>query len=59
VDYYNATSAGQVQKERLAIQEAVNPALINNIKDFQIRTRESGLYIAVMGDPLTGVAPKK
>jgi hypothetical protein len=59
VDYYNATSAGQVQKERLAIQEAKNPALINNVKDFKIRTRESSLYIVVMGDPLTGVAPKK
>ncbi|KAF7340859.1 hypothetical protein MSAN_02115400 [Mycena sanguinolenta] len=59
VDYYNATSAAQVQNERLAISLATNPNITNTPKEFDIRTRESGLYLSVMGDPLTGVAPKK
>ncbi|KAF5353616.1 hypothetical protein D9758_013767 [Tetrapyrgos nigripes] len=58
VDYYNATSAGQVQKERQDIQNAVNTQLINNVKDFKIRTRESGLYLTVMGNVTAGVATK-
>ncbi|KAF5361316.1 hypothetical protein D9758_010258 [Tetrapyrgos nigripes] len=58
VDYYNATSAGFVQKDRQAIQNAVNPQLINNVKGFKIRTRESSLYIAVMGNITDGVATR-
>ncbi|KAJ7574121.1 Cloroperoxidase [Mycena floridula] len=58
VDFYNATSAGQVQKQRLAESQATNPQLINTKKEIAIRTRESALYLSVMGDPLTGVAPK-
>ncbi|KAJ6510803.1 Cloroperoxidase [Mycena sanguinolenta] len=59
VDYYNATSAAQVQNERLAISLATNPNITNTPKEFDIRTREAGLYLSVMGDPLTGVALKK
>lgn len=59
VDYYNATSAGQVMHDRLAISLATNPDVLNTPKEFLIRTRESGLYLSVMGNPLTGVAPKK
>ncbi|KAJ7705606.1 Cloroperoxidase [Mycena rosella] len=59
VDYYNATSAGQVQQERLAISLATNPNITNTLKEFLLRCRESALYLSVMGDPLTGVAPKK
>ncbi|KAJ7687172.1 Cloroperoxidase [Mycena rosella] len=59
VDYYNATSAGQVQHDRLAISLATNPNIINTPKEFLTRVRESGLYLSVMGNPLTGVAPKK
>ncbi|KAJ7645053.1 Cloroperoxidase [Mycena polygramma] len=59
VDYYNATSAGQVQHDRLAISLATNPNVTNTPKEFLLRGRESALYLSVMGDPLTGVAPKK
>ncbi|KAJ7220679.1 Cloroperoxidase, partial [Mycena pura] len=59
VDYYNASSAGMVQDQRLAISLATNPNITNTGKEFDVRTRESGLYLSVMGNPLTGVAPKK
>ncbi|KAK0194835.1 Peroxidase, family 2-domain-containing protein [Armillaria mellea] len=59
VDYFNATSAGQVQKKRLADDTIANPGIINTIKEFTVRTRESALYLSIMGDPLTGIAPKK
>ncbi|KAJ8093608.1 hypothetical protein PM082_020468 [Marasmius tenuissimus] len=59
VDYYNVTSAGKVQKERLEHSRANNPSLVNTIKEFQTRAGESALYLSVMGDPNTGVAPKK
>jgi hypothetical protein len=59
VDYYNATSAGQVQHERIAISLATNPNVTNTAKEFLIRCREAASYLSVMGDPLTGVAPKK
>ncbi|KAL0581118.1 hypothetical protein V5O48_000907 [Marasmius crinis-equi] len=59
VDYYNATSAGQVQKARLEDSLAKNPKLRNTIKDFQFRSRESYFYLSTMGDPVTGVALKK
>jgi len=59
LDYYNATSAGQVQHDRLAISLATNPNITNTPKEFLLRTRESGLYLTVMGNPLTGVAPKE
>ncbi|KAK1225527.1 hypothetical protein PQX77_011529 [Marasmius sp. AFHP31] len=58
VDYYNTTSAGIVQKIRLEQSQAENPKLVNTIKEIQIRSRESALYLAVMGNATTGVAPK-
>jgi len=59
VDYYNTTSAGQVQKIRLEDSLKRNDKLINTRKEFIVRTRESALYLAVMGDVLTGQAPKE
>jgi hypothetical protein len=59
VDYYNGTSAGTVLKERLAINRIENPLLKNTRKEFAIRIRESALYIGVMGNVTSGVAPKK
>ncbi|KAJ7577448.1 Cloroperoxidase [Mycena floridula] len=59
VDYYNTTSAAQVQKQRLAESQATNPQLINTSKEFGTRSGESALYLSVMGNPVTGVAPKK
>ncbi|KAK1216757.1 hypothetical protein PQX77_020607 [Marasmius sp. AFHP31] len=59
VEYYNTTSAGQVQKARLEHSKANNPNVHNTIKEILIRTRESALYLMVMGDPTTGKAPKE
>ncbi|KAJ7023376.1 Cloroperoxidase [Mycena alexandri] len=59
VDYYNATSAGHVQHDRLAISLATNPNITNTPKEFLLRTRESSFYLTLMGNPITGVAPKK
>jgi hypothetical protein len=59
VDYYNATSAGMVQKARMEQSQATNPNFRNTIKEFLVRSRESALYLLVMGDPETGMAPKK
>ncbi|KAK7049760.1 hypothetical protein VNI00_005791 [Paramarasmius palmivorus] len=59
LDYYNATSAGMVQMARMQQSQTTNPNFRNTIKEFQIRTRESALYLMVMGNPETGAAPKK
>ncbi|KAJ7493545.1 Cloroperoxidase [Mycena latifolia] len=59
VNYYNATSAGLVQRARLANSVVINPNVINTLKEFLLRSRESALYLSIMGDPLTAVAPKK
>ncbi|KAJ6554402.1 Cloroperoxidase [Mycena capillaripes] len=59
VDYYNTTSAGQVQHERLADSIATNPNVTNTRKEIFFRSGASAFYLIVMGDPLTGVAPKK
>ncbi|KAJ7575558.1 Cloroperoxidase [Mycena floridula] len=59
LDHYDPTSAGLVQKQRLTESQATNPDLINTAKEFAIRTRESSLYLSVMGNATTGVAPKK
>ncbi|KAJ7770340.1 Chloroperoxidase, partial [Mycena olivaceomarginata] len=45
VDFYNATSAGQVMHDRLADSLARNPTTTNTCKD-------------ILGDPVAGVAPK-
>ncbi|KAJ7716400.1 Cloroperoxidase [Mycena maculata] len=59
VDYYNATPASHVQDTRLAISLATNPNITNTGKEFDVRTRESGLYLIVMGNAITRVAPKE
>lgn len=59
VDYYNASSAGAVQKRRLQESQASNPNITNTVKEFAIRGQESALYLSVMGDPSTGIAPKE
>ncbi|EEB96734.1 hypothetical protein MPER_04082, partial [Moniliophthora perniciosa FA553] len=59
VDYYNATSAGLVFKERHADSLANNPNITNTVKEFTIKIAEAGLYLSVMGAPLPGKAPKK
>ncbi|KAF7350858.1 hypothetical protein MSAN_01647900 [Mycena sanguinolenta] len=58
VDFYNATSAGQVMQARLADSLARNVNVTNTLKEFALRVRESALYLSIFGDPLTGVAPK-
>ncbi|KAK7039906.1 Chloroperoxidase [Favolaschia claudopus] len=59
VNYYNTTSAGHVQFARLADSLKKNPNVTNTPHEFKIRTRESAFYLSVMGEPLTGIAPKK
>ncbi|KAK0194838.1 hypothetical protein F5146DRAFT_1132244 [Armillaria mellea] len=59
VDYFNATSTGQVLKKRLADDTITNPSIINTIKEFTSCTGESVLYLSIMGNPTTGIAPKK
>ncbi|KAF9060232.1 Peroxidase, family 2-domain-containing protein [Rhodocollybia butyracea] len=59
VDYYNITSAAQVMVQRLAEDSLINPNLTNTIKEFSARVGESGLYLGVIGNITTGVAPKK
>ena len=59
VDYYNTTSAGEVQRLRLLDSQATNSQLINTQRQFLIRSGESAFYLSVMGNILTGVAPKK
>ncbi|KAJ7189036.1 Cloroperoxidase [Mycena filopes] len=59
VDFYNATSAGQVQHARLADSLARNPNVTNTAKEFLLRSRESSLYLSIMGNSMTGVAPKQ
>ncbi|KAJ8081091.1 hypothetical protein PM082_017932 [Marasmius tenuissimus] len=58
-DVYNTTSAGQVMHARLADSISRNPNVTNT--DFQqgARAAESGFYLSVMGDPITGEAPKE
>jgi hypothetical protein len=58
-DSYNTTSAGQVMHDQLTISLATNPSITNTPKEFALRTIESSLYLSVMGNPLTGVAPKE
>ncbi|KAF7360780.1 putative Cloroperoxidase [Mycena venus] len=58
VNYYNTTSAGHVQRDLLAQSIRLNVNQTNTPKEFKIRTRESAFYLSVLGDPLTGIAPK-
>lgn len=59
MDYYNATSAGEVQRLRLAQSLATNPAVINTVKQYILRAGESALYLSVFSNTTVGVAPKK
>lgn len=59
VDYYNGTSAGWVQKERMRVAQAENPDVKNTDKEFQIRIQESAFYIITMGDLISQQAPKE
>ncbi|KAK1221515.1 hypothetical protein PQX77_015634 [Marasmius sp. AFHP31] len=58
-DVYNVTSAGQVQHARLTDSIQKNPEVVNTHLQQGIRSGESALYLSVMGDPLTGEAPKR
>jgi hypothetical protein len=58
-DFYDPTSAGGVQHDRLAQSIATNPKVVNTRKEFGLRSRESGFYLSIFGDPLTGIAPKE
>jgi len=58
-DYYNWTSAAWTQKERLRIALESNSGLKNTGKEFFIRSQESTLYLAAMGDIVKGEAPKE
>ncbi|KAJ3799713.1 hypothetical protein GGU11DRAFT_743169 [Lentinula aff. detonsa] len=58
-DVYDTTSVGQVLEERLALAKKVNPNLINTVKERQSQLLEASLFLSAMGDPTTGVAPKK
>ncbi|KAJ7481289.1 Cloroperoxidase [Mycena galericulata] len=58
-DYYDGTSAGEVQRARLAHSIATNPNVTNTEKEFKLRSRESAFYLSIFGNPLTGIAPKQ
>lgn len=57
--YYDPLSVGEVQRLRLIHSETTNPTTKNTRKEFVIRTRESALFLAVMGNVTSGEAPKK
>nr|GAT52417.1 predicted protein [Mycena chlorophos] len=58
VDYYNTTSAARVMYERLQFSIATNPTLINTQRELTGRAGTGALWLAVMGNATTGVAPK-
>ncbi|KAJ7607499.1 hypothetical protein FB45DRAFT_947795 [Roridomyces roridus] len=58
-DFYTPETAAQVQKMRLDDSIARNPSVTNTDKEFQLRSRESSLYLSIFGNTSTGVAPKK
>ncbi|KAJ4474767.1 Peroxidase, family 2-domain-containing protein [Lentinula lateritia] len=58
-DVYNTTSVGQVLEERLALAKKENAELVNTIKERQSQLLEASLFLSAMGDPRTGVAPKR
>ncbi|KAJ6491685.1 Chloroperoxidase [Mycena vitilis] len=59
VGYYNVTSAGQVQFQRLADSERTNPNLTNTNKKIEFRFFTFALTLAVFGNVTTGVTPQK
>ncbi|KAJ7088816.1 Peroxidase, family 2-domain-containing protein [Mycena belliarum] len=59
VDFYNVSSAGEAMRDALAHSIATNPLVVNTPKELVVRHGESAFYLSVLGDPITGVAPKK
>nr|GAT56890.1 predicted protein [Mycena chlorophos] len=59
VDYYNTTSAGWTMYHRLQYSLQTNPNVTNAQKDAFGRAGTAALYLSVMGNPTSGVAPKK
>ncbi|KAL0567763.1 hypothetical protein V5O48_014232 [Marasmius crinis-equi] len=58
-DFYDISVAAQVMQERLNHSIAFNKELVNGEKEFGHRSAEAALYLMVMGDPESAVAPKK
>ncbi|KAE9382418.1 Cloroperoxidase, partial [Gymnopus androsaceus JB14] len=58
-DFYDTTSIGQAMEERLALAKKANPNLLNTVKERQSQLLEASLFLSVMGDARTGIAPKK
>ncbi|KAE9396717.1 Cloroperoxidase [Gymnopus androsaceus JB14] len=58
-DVYDTTSVGQAMEERLALAKQANPNLLNTVKERHSQLLEASLFLSVMGDARTGVAPKK
>ncbi|KAF5348441.1 hypothetical protein D9757_012787 [Collybiopsis confluens] len=59
LDSYDPTSVGKALEQRLALAKKENPELINTIKERQLQLLETSLFLSAMGDPITGIAPKK
>lgn len=58
-DAYDLTSVGKALEERLVLAKKENPKLVNTVKERQSQLLEASLFLSVMGDSRTGVAPKK
>ena len=58
-DVYDTTSVGQAMEERLVLAKKANPDLLNTVKERHSQLLEASLFLSVMGDARTGVAPKK
>ncbi|KAJ7251062.1 Cloroperoxidase [Mycena rebaudengoi] len=41
------------------VSSVKNPDVVNTKKEFQLRTRETGLYLSIFGSGLSGYSPKK
>ncbi|CCG82228.1 Putative uncharacterized protein [Taphrina deformans PYCC 5710] len=54
---FNITSAAKAKYHRLQEQTALNPTLTYTPLQFILSYGETSLYLSVMGDPITGVAP--
>ncbi|KIK68712.1 hypothetical protein GYMLUDRAFT_153507, partial [Collybiopsis luxurians FD-317 M1] len=59
LDVYDTTSVGKAIEKRLALAKKDNPKLVNTVKERQSQLLEASLFLSAMGNPLTGIAPKK
>ncbi|KIY66833.1 Cloroperoxidase [Cylindrobasidium torrendii FP15055 ss-10] len=59
VDYYNITSAAEVQHLRLEQSLRDNNETHNTFNELTMRSGESALYLSVMGNVTAGEAPKE